>query len=204
MKHPIIICLAAMVLASASAPAQERGDATERRAIFAGGCFWCMEAVYQKLDGVHSVVSGFTGGELPNPTYDGDHRGHWEAVEVVYDPSVISYDRLLHYYWRNIDPFDGGGQFCDRGHSYKSAIFALDSAQRLAATRSRDRASQALAGRGHDQRLRTPVLTAGRFWPVKEYHQDYYLKNPLRYKLYRTGCGRDRRLQQLWGDEAGG
>ena len=200
MKYLIpAICLAAAVLAG-GASARQQSD----RAIFAGGCFWCMEAAYQELEGVHSVVSGFTGGELPNPTYDGDHRGHWEAVEIVYDPALISYERLLHRYWRNIDPFDGGGQFCDRGHSYKSAIFAIDEAQRQAAQSSLERARQALAGRGHERRFATEVLDAGRFWPVKEYHQDYYKKNPWRYKYYVTGCRRYNRLRQLWGDEAGG
>ncbi|MCB1675714.1 MAG: peptide-methionine (S)-S-oxide reductase MsrA [Halioglobus sp.] len=164
-------------------------------AVFAGGCFWCMEAVYQEHEGVSDVISGFTGGTLQNPSYSGNHEGHYEAVQVSYDPAVVSYEELLDLYWRNIDPFDGGGQFCDRGPSYHSAIFVADEAQRTLAQQSR----AAVAQRFPEQTLQTPILDADTFWPVEAYHQDYYLKNPLRYKFYRWNCGRGQRLEEIWG-----
>lgn len=168
-------------------------------AIFAGGCFWCVEAAYQDLEGVQGAISGFTGGKLLNPTYRGNHRGHYEAVEVTYDPGIISYQALLDVFWRNIDPFDNHGQFCDKGPSYRSAIFyGGDEEEQLA------RASLAdVAARFETQVVATELLPASRFWPVEESHQDYYKKNPIRYRLYRGGCGRDRRLKEVWGEVAG-
>jgi peptide-methionine (S)-S-oxide reductase len=168
-------------------------------AIFAGGCFWCMESDFQEQEGVLDVVSGFTGGKLENPTYDGDHRGHYEAVQITFDPDKVSYETLLQHYWRNIDPFDKGGQFCDRGHSYKAAVFYLDDAQRRQAESSKAEVSARFPRRD----VVTEVLPATRFWPVKDYHQDYYLKNPVRYKFYRWNCGRDQRLKDIWGESAG-
>jgi peptide-methionine (S)-S-oxide reductase len=163
--------------------------------MFAGGCFWCMEADFEKLPGVTEVVSGFTGGSLPNPTYRGNHEGHYEAVRVSYDPGQVSYEELLDHFWHNVDPFDGGGQFCDRGPSYRTAIFATP-AQMAAARASRD----AIAERFPDREIATEVLPAARFWPVEEYHQDYAEKNPVRYRFYRWNCGRDQRLEQVWGE----
>lgn len=168
-------------------------------AIFAGGCFWCVEAAYQELSGVEDAVSGFTGGELENPTYSGDHEGHFEAVKVTYDPDIVSYEELLKIFWHNIDPFDDGGQFCDRGFSYKSAIFTNGETQFAAAEQSR----QAVVEQFPMQVVVTPILPVSTFWPVEEYHQDYYLKNPLRYRFYRAGCGRDNRLEQIWGESIG-
>jgi peptide-methionine (S)-S-oxide reductase len=166
-------------------------------AMFAGGCFWCMEADFEKLEGVGEVVSGFTGGTLPNPTYRGNHEGHYEAVKVSYDPAVVSYEALLEHFWHNIDPFDDRGQFCDKGPSYRTAIFATD-AQRPAAEAS----LVAVRERFPDQTIATELLPAERFWPVEEYHQDYAEKNPLRYKYYRWNCGRDQRLEAVWGEDA--
>ena len=175
-------------------------SAVADKAVFAGGCFWCMESDFEKLDGVTDVISGFTGGALKNPTYSGNHEGHYEAVEVTYDPEVVSYKELLEYFWTNIDPFDAHGQFCDKGHSYLSAIFVANSAERELAEESR----QKVAARFPDQTVVTPILDASIFYPVKgdeEYHQDYYKKNPIRYKYYRWNCGRDQRLQEIWGTE---
>ncbi len=169
------------------------------KAIFAGGCFWCMESAYQDLEGVSDVISGFTGGTLENPTYSGDHSGHYEAVEITYDPGVISYQQLLDLYWVNIDPFDDRGQFCDKGPSYRAAIFAARGTQLELAKASKQRVQARFA----NQRVVTEILPVGRFWPVAEYHQDYYKKNPIRYRYYRFGCRRDARLEAIWGEAAG-
>jgi peptide-methionine (S)-S-oxide reductase len=163
-------------------------------AIFAGGCFWCMESAYQEVPGVTDVVSGFSGGSHPNPTYSGAHDGHYEVVRVEYDPGKISYEELLIVYWVNVDPFDAGGQFCDRGESYRSAIFVENAAEQSLAEASLATV-QALFP---DREVVTPILPRARFFPVEESHQDYYLKNPLRYRYYRFGCGRDRRLDAVW------
>jgi peptide-methionine (S)-S-oxide reductase len=166
-------------------------------AIFAGGCFWCMESAYQEHRGVTAVISGFTGGTLKNPTYSGNHEGHFEAVEVTYDPALVSYQELLDLYWRNVDPFDNSGQFCDKGPSYRSAIFPANAAERELAEQSK----AAVAARFDGRDVYTEIRHASAFWPVEDYHQDYYLKNPVRYKYYRWNCGRDQRLNQLWGSE---
>lgn len=168
-------------------------------AIFAGGCFWCMEADFEKVEGVSEVISGFTGGELKNPTYTGNHEGHYEAVKIIYDPEVISYKELLNHYWTNIDPFDDRGQFCDKGSSYLSAIFVADDQQRQLAEASK----QQVVERFPDREVVTPVLPASTFYPIKgdeSYHQDYYKKSPVRYKFYRWNCGRDQRLEEIWGE----
>lgn len=172
--------------------------ADSAKAVFAGGCFWCMESAYEEVTGVTEVVSGFTGGSLKNPTYSGNHRGHFEAVEVTYDPSQVSYQELLDLFWRNIDPFDNNGQFCDKGPSYRSAIFAGDPDELELAEQSR----AAVAERFSDREVHTEIRNASRFWPVEEYHQDYYLKNPVRYQYYRWNCGRDQRLSQIWGEDS--
>ncbi len=173
--------------------------ADERLAIatFAGGCFWCMEPPFDKLPGVRSTTSGYTGGHVPNPSYEavsGGNTGHVEAVQVVYDPGQISYAQLLDVFWRNIDPLSGDGQFCDRGPTYVSAIFYHDDEQRRLAEDSKRK----LEGR-FPQPIVTSIRSAVSFYPAEEYHQDYYKKNPIRYKFYRTTCGRDARLATLWG-----
>jgi peptide-methionine (S)-S-oxide reductase len=168
-------------------------------AVFAGGCFWCMESDFEKVEGVTDVVSGFTGGTLENPTYKGDHSGHYEAVKITYDPNKISYEGLLEHYWVNIDPFDARGQFCDKGPSYLSAIFVGNETEELLAEQSRKKVVE----RFPDQKVVTPILPASTFYPIKgdeSYHQDYYKNYPLRYKYYRFGCGRDKRLAEIWGD----
>lgn len=167
-------------------------------AVFAGGCFWCVEAAYQDVSGVTGAVSGFTGGKLLNPTYQGNHRGHYEAVEVTFDPAVVSYGQLLDIFWRNIDPFDDDGQFCDKGPSYRSAVFTTGEQQTVLATASKEE----VRSQFDSLNIATEILPAARFWPVEEFHQDYYLKNPIRYGFYRRGCGRDRRLEQIWGEQA--
>ena len=166
-------------------------------AIFAGGCFWCMEADYEKQAGVTGVVSGFTGGTLPNPTYSGNHQGHFEAVEVTYDPAIVDYAKLLDVFWKNVDSFDNQGQFCDKGPSYRSAIFPGSESEKVLAEQSKAKVAARFSG----QTVYTEIRDRGQFWPVEEYHQDYSLKNPVRYKYYRWNCGRDQRLEQLWGAE---
>jgi peptide-methionine (S)-S-oxide reductase len=175
-----------------------------QRAIFAGGCFWCMEPPFDKLPGVLSTTSGYIGGHAINPTYEAvssGSTGHTEAVEVRYDPTRISYAELLRVFWRNVDPVAVNRQFCDVGTQYRSGIFWVDETQREQAETSR--AELARSGR-FDRPIATEVTAAGRFYPAEEYHQDYYRKNPLRYRYYRNGCGRDQRLRTLWGTEAGG
>ena len=198
MRHRIIamLCSFAAGLALAAPLA-----AAEAVATFAGGCFWCMEPPYDELDGVKSTVSGFIGGHVENPSYEQVVRGgtgHTEAVQVTYDPEVVSYETLLAVYWRNVDPFDGGGQFCDRGLSYRPEIFWHSEAQREAAL-----ASRAALDERFEQEIAVDVTQAGEFYAAEEYHQNYYEKNPVRYKFYRWNCGRDARLEEVWGEEAG-
>jgi len=196
LSPPLLLLVLLLVLLALLAPVSRADSAT---ALFAGGCFWCMEADFQKVEGVLDVVSGFTGGSLPNPTYSGNHEGHFEAVRVTYDPAVIDYQGLLDVYWPNVDPFDDGGQFCDRGDSYRSAIFPATADERQLAEASRREVSERFDGR----EVHTEIRPARRFWPVEEYHQDYAEKNPLRYRYYRWSCRRDARLQSLWGQDAG-
>jgi len=195
MQRLMVSALFLLLLASA-------GAARAETAIFAGGCFWCMESDFEKLPGVGDVVSGFTGGTLKDPTYNGNHEGHYEAVLVNYDPKVVSYQQLLDYYWRHIDPFDAGGQFCDRGHSYQTAIFVATPAEHILAEKSKHQ----VAALFPKETVVTPILPASTFYPIKgdeSYHQDYYKTNPVRYEYYRWGCGRDRRVKEIWGDQAG-
>lgn len=172
-------------------------------ATFAGGCFWCMEPPFDKTPGVVSTTSGYTGGHKPGATYKdvtAGGTGHYEAVRIVYDPQKVSYDKLLEVFWRNVDPVDADGQFCDRGDSYRTAIFAHDAEQKRLAEASR----QALAEPGRlSKPIVTPVLDAGPFWVAEDYHQDYYQKNPAKYQFYRWNCGRDARLEALWGKPPG-
>lgn len=183
--------------AAASAPDTRRATAT-----FAMGCFWCAEDAFEGIDGVLEVVSGYTGGRERNPTYEqvSAHRtGHFEAIAVIYDPGQVTYEQLLDVFWHNVDPLDGEGQFCDRGAQYRAAIFAHDVEQRRLAEASRERVAQELG-----RPVRVEVLPAQDFWKAEEYHQDYAQKNPLRYRFYRSGCGRDARLREVWGEAAGG
>jgi peptide-methionine (S)-S-oxide reductase len=189
--------LFALTLSSAIA-ADVAGTAGEASAIFASGCFWCTESDFEKLPGVISAESGYTAGRTANPSYEevsAGGTGHTEAVRVRYDPARVSYPQLLDHFWRNVDPTVKDSQFCDHGTQYRSGIYFLDDAQRKAAEASRD----ALLKSGRFAQIHTEIVAATTFYPAEEYHQDYYKKNPLRYNLYRRGCGRDARLEQLWG-----
>jgi peptide-methionine (S)-S-oxide reductase len=169
------------------------------KATFAGGCFWCMEGPFDKLPGVISTTSGYTGGTKANPTYEevsDGITGHREAVEVVYDPRKVKYEQLLDTFWHNIDPTDNTGQFCDHGPQYRAAIFYHDAEQKR-------RAEETKAALAKRFKVVTDILPASQFWRAEEYHQDYYKKNPVRYHFYRFNCGRDQRLEQIWGKEAG-
>ena len=175
--------------------------ALAEEAYFAGGCFWCMESDFEKLAGVTNVISGFTGGTLTNPTYSSSHEGHYEAVEINYDPKIVSYQDLLDYYWVNIDPFDASGQFCDKGPSYLSAIFVSTPEERRLAEQSKQKVIEMFP----DHKVVTPVFNVSTFYPIKgdeSYHQDFYKKSSVRYKFYRYSCGRDARLKEIWGDKA--
>ncbi len=163
-------------------------------AVYAGGCFWCVEADLEKLDGVGDVVAGYAGGETENPTYR-NHSGHLEVVEAPFDPDVISYRELTDFFLRHIDPLDDGGQFCDRGHSYTTAIFYRNDEQKADAEAAIAAAEEELG-----QSIVTPARELDRFWLAEDYHQDYYKKNPVRYQFYRTGCRRDARVKQVWGE----
>lgn len=167
------------------------------KATFAGGCFWCMEHPFDTLSGVLSTTSGYTGGRTKNPTYEqvsAGETGHAEAMEVVYDPKRINYERLLDVFWRNVDPLTKDAQFCDHGSQYRTAIFTHDAAQRKLAEESKRK----LSGRFKEP-IVTEIVPANEFYPAEDYHQDYYRKNPIRYKVYRWNCGRDKRLKELWG-----
>lgn len=167
-------------------------------AIFAGGCFWCIEKDFEHVEGVVDVVSGYTGGNSDNPTYKNHvKQGHLEAVKITYDSDKVSYGDLLETFWRTVDPTDPGGQFCDRGNSYSTAVFAVNAMQRELAEQSRVAAEQELG-----QKVVTPIRDAAPFYLAEDYHQDYYKKAPTRYKFYRFSCGRDQRVEALWGEAA--
>lgn len=173
----------------------------QREAVFAGGCFWCMERPFEELDGVIAVVSGYTGGRTERPTYrqvSAGITGHYEAVRVVYDPARITYARLLEVFFRNVDPTQGNGQFCDRGEQYRSAIFVRDASERAAARAALDDVARRLG-----RRIVTSILDVAPFYVAEAYHQDYHRTHPVEYAAYRHGCGRDARLRELWGDAAG-
>ena len=188
MRWFLALCLAMSLGSPADAQTAQRAEA-----VFAGGCFWCVESDFEHLDGVIEAQSGYAGGERPNPTYE-DHEGYLESVRVIYDPRRISYAGLLHYFWRHHDPLDAGGQFCDRGAPYRSAIFVTPD-QHEAAEASLVETQRAL-GRA----VATQIRPLGRFWPAETYHQDYYKKNPIQYRFYRWRCGRDQRVRAVWGD----
>ena len=200
-------CLFLLLLVLGGSPAAMAADGRlayepgpgQAVATFAGGCFWCMEPPFDEIDGVVATISGYTGGSVPDPGYEqvsAGGTGHAEAVRVIYDPERVSYARLLEVFWRNIDPLSANRQFCDAGEQYRSAIFVHDDAQARAAEASRD----ALAKSGRlTGRIVTEIVAAAAFYPAEDYHQDYYRKNPVRYKFYRFNCGRDERLRELWG-----
>jgi len=186
------------LMATGVTAAEERTET----AIFAGGCFWCMEHPFDELPGVISTTSGYIGGDKENPTYQevsAGSTGHTEAVEVVFNPVLVSYEQLLEVYWRNSDPTTANRQFCDVGTQYRPGIFYRDQQQRLTAEASKAALQK---NKIFAEDVVTEITAATRFWPAEEYHQDYYLKNPIRYKYYRYGCGRDKRLEQLWGRKA--
>ena len=190
IAFPLLICGL-----TASLPAQALESA-----IFAGGCFWCVESDFDKVEGVVRTTSGYAGGSLKNPTYEqvsAGGTGHAEAVEVEFDPQRISYRELADRFWRNIDPTVKDQQFCDHGHQYRTAVFYFDDAQRQAAEKSKESISNS---KPFKQPIVTEIVPAGEFYPAEEYHQDYYKKNPVRYKFYRYNCGRDQRLKELWGN----
>jgi peptide-methionine (S)-S-oxide reductase len=190
--------LAALLIAGLpafGAPAAPAGQTAH--ATFAGGCFWCMVHPFDQLPGVISVTSGYTGGPKKNPTYEEVSQGitgHAESVDVVYDPAKVSYEKLLEVFWHNIDPFAKNFQFCDHGTQYRSGIFVHDETQKRLAE-----ASKAAVQKRFKQTIQTEITPASTFWPAEGYHQDYYKKNPVRYKFYRTSCGRDHRLEEIWG-----
>ncbi|HEY8519297.1 MAG TPA: peptide-methionine (S)-S-oxide reductase MsrA [Gammaproteobacteria bacterium] len=192
--------LAFLVLAAPLAAQQAgQGSRTTAVATFAGGCFWCVEEAFDKVEGVISTTSGYTGGHVANPSYEQVSRGktgHAEAVRVEYDPSVVSYEQLLDAFWHNVDPLDAGGQFCDRGDQYRTAIFYHDDEQRELAERSKRKLEESGVLPG---KIVTEIVPAGEFYPAEDYHQDYYKRNAARYNFYKFTCGRPARLEELWG-----
>ncbi len=184
--------------------AQQPADPATATAIFAGGCFWCMEPPFDALPGVISTTSGYTSGHTVDPTYkevSAGKTGHTEAVKIVYDPAKISYGKLLQVFWRNHDPLTANAQFCDRGSQYRAGIYYGSEQEKAQAEASK--AELEKSGR-FKSRITTEIVAQTTFYPAEDYHQDYYLNNPIRYKIYRGGCGRDSRLRELWGAEAGG
>ena len=204
MKYRFLISAIALIAAAAfMAHGQDKKASKLEKATFAGGCFWCMELPFEESSGVVSVTSGYSGGHKNNPTYEevsAGATGHAEAVQIVYDPAKVNYVKLLEVFWHNIDPVAPDRQFCDRGTQYRSAIFYHDEAQKKLAEASKQKLEQIDAFKG---KIVTEIDPLKEFYPAEEYHQDFYKKNPIRYKAYRTGCGRDRRLKELWGESAG-
>ena len=202
LRNVLLALSASLLLAATAANAQTAkpaAGAATAKAIFAGGCFWCMEHPFDVLPGVVSTTSGYIGGQKKNPTYEevsSGRTGHTEAVQVVYDPKKVTYEKLLDVFWHNIDPTVKDQQFCDHGSQYRSGIFYTDDEQKRLAE-----ASKAALDRNKpfSAAIVTEITRASEFYPAEDYHQDFYLKNPLRYKYYRSGCGRDARLKQLWG-----
>lgn len=191
-----------MMLVRFPAHAETSESSAYETAIFAGGCFWCVEADFDKVPGVTGTVSGYIGGHVQDPSYKQVSRGgtgHIESVSITFDPSIASFEHLVHLFWRSVDPTDAGGQFCDRGESYTTAIFTTSEEQSTIVE-----ASKAELGKSEnlDRPVVTPIRTATDFWPAENYHQDYYKKNPLRYRYYRSRCGRDKHVKSLWGDQA--
>lgn len=196
----LLVAITVMIVLPASLTYGAEPTSTGRQtatATFAGGCFWCMEPPYDEIDGVVSTISGYIGGSKKNPTYEQvttGTTGHAEAVQIAYDPSKVTYEKLLEVFWRNIDPLTPNAQFCDHGSQYRSAIFYHDETQKKLAEQSK----QAIQRR-FKQSVVTEIVRATEFYPAEDYHQDYYKKNSIRYKVYRYGCGRDQRLEEVWG-----
>jgi peptide-methionine (S)-S-oxide reductase len=191
-----------LALFAAFAGAQTGAPASTAKATFAGGCFWCVESDFDKVPGVLSTTSGYTGGTVANPTYEqvsSKLTGHAEAVEIVFDPSRVSYEKLVEHFWRTIDPTTKDAQFCDHGSPYRTAIFANDEAQLKIAKASLEALKKS---KPFKEPIVTEIVSAGPFYKAEDYHQDYYKKNPVRYQYYRSACGRDARLKQLWGNQA--
>ncbi len=204
MRRLLLVIIASFALAGGvwAQALQPPPAAGLKVATFAGGCFWCMEPPFEAIPGVSAVVSGYTGGTVANPSYaqvSTGRTGHKEAVQVTYDPAQVPFQALLDVFWRNVDPFDAGGQFCDRGNEYATAVFAADPEQR-----AQSEASKAAVQARFNKPVATPVVEAGPFYRAEDYHQGYHAKNPVRYKFYRFKCGRDARLKEVWGAEAGG
>lgn len=200
MKTSTMVATSLLLLAATASAGdvQKKGETTKATAVFAGGCFWCVEADFEKLSGVLTAESGYTGGKTEHPTYEqvsAGGTGHTEAVRVTYDPSQVSYDKLVDYFWHHIDPTVKDQQFCDHGTQYRSAIFWQNEAEHGAAESSRD----ALLKSGKIAKIHTEIVAAQTFYPAEEYHQDYYKKNPVRYTYYRHSCGRDARVDEVWG-----
>lgn len=196
---PAVVLFFGLLTMTVSAPAQDRLE----KATFAGGCFWCMEDPFDKLPGVVSVTAGYTGGHLKNPTYkevSAGETGHAEAVQIVYDPRKVGYEKLLDIFWHNVDPTATDRQFCDRGNQYRSGIFYHTEEQRRLAEQSKEELKK---NKPFKDPIVTEIVPAAEFYPAEDYHQHYYKKNPLRYQYYRYTCGRDERLQELWGNRAG-
>lgn len=213
MRNLVAVCAAVIVVSlsfftvraesAEEARVQHPVQGKREKATFAGGCFWCMEHPFDALPGVVSVTSGYTGGQKKNPAYkevSAGGTGHAESVQIIYDPAKISYEKLLTVFWHNIDPTTKDRQFCDSGHQYRSAIFYHTEEQRRQATQSKEALEK-------NKKFKEPVVTeiirASEFYPAEEYHQHYYKKNPVRYRYYRATCGRDNRLKELWGNQAG-
>jgi len=200
-RLPIIVMAGLSIILGSAVPATA-SNKTEK-ATFAGGCFWCMEHPFDQIPGVVSVTSGYTGGQKKNPTYEevsAGGTGHAESVQIVYDPAKVTYGKLLEVFWHNIDPTAKDRQFCDSGHQYRSAIFYHNEEQRRLALKSKEMLEKNKPFKGP---IVTEIAPATEFYPAEEYHQHYYKKNPLRYRFYRFNCGRDRRLEELWGSAAG-
>ena len=196
MRRLILMGLVGLTACSDAPASAPQSSGTRATAVFAGGCFWCTESDFDRIPGVLATTSGYSGGSVRNPTYEqvsGGDTGHIEVVRVTYDPSKIGFGELVRRFLRTVDVVDGGGQFCDRGPQYRSAIFVSTPAERAAATTAIRQASAQL-----NKKIATEILPAAAFWPAEAYHQDYYRKNPVRYKFYRWNCGRDQRLRQLW------
>ncbi|MFP4314712.1 MAG: peptide-methionine (S)-S-oxide reductase MsrA [Desulfovibrionales bacterium] len=193
-----VVLLSGIIVIGMVAPSAGREEGDDLvEATLAGGCFWCMEPPFDKVEGVKRTTVGYTGGETVDPTYEevsSGTTGHIEAMKVVYDPSEVDYEELLSVFFRNIDPFDAGGQFCDRGSQYRSAIFVHNEEQEQMARAFKDDLEKRFK-----RSIATEIVPAGPFYPAEDYHQEYYEKNPIRYRFYRYGCGRDRRLEEIWG-----
>ncbi len=206
---PLIAVLILLTSFHSRPPQAQQKSATESAsaggdklsvATFAGGCFWCMEPPFDKIEGVKSTVSGYIGGRVENPTYaqvSSGRTGHAEALQVKFDPQKVSYPELLTLFWHNVDPTQADGQFCDKGNQYRTAIFYHDEEQKQLAEKSKQEVKQELG-----RRIQTQIVKAKDFYPAEEYHQDYYIKNPTKYKFYRWKCGRDAQLDKVWGDKA--